>query len=109
MRADPLTAPRIAAFAAYALCGMLGASGTAAAASPRCHIHPPDPPAGNGPSGPAIIGPFDGRETCEAARSRLFGDLGRCHCTGGFTPNWLRDAPATDRPPSGMTPVAPLP
>lgn len=70
-----------------------------ALASPRisCHIHPPaalterqaDASAGgqatvaNPP--PQTIGPFSERDQCEAARRRLFGELGRCHCVAAFS------------------------
>lgn len=58
---------------------------TAPLAAPRtsCHIHPPQTDeADEAPT--TTLGPFSRPADCEAARARLFGDLGRCHCNSGF-------------------------
>jgi hypothetical protein len=74
-----------------ALCLFAGA----ASAAPRgnCHIHAPaEAASGQTPTVeavPATIGPFDGVGACERARRGLFGELGRCHCSAGFTPGWV--------------------
>lgn len=73
---------------------LVGLSLLALAAAPRadgrlrvsCHIHPPDVAiASAGVPVPAgTIGPFLEQTECEAARARLFGSDGRCHCAPGF-------------------------
>jgi hypothetical protein len=82
--------------------GGLALAATLAAARPvsaatlgtACQIDPPQAASGDEVPATTTIGPFSDPPDCEAARARLFGDLGRCHCTTGFTPARVpRDAP----------------
>lgn len=67
----------------------VGYGGQVCAAGPStsCHIHPPQRSAGE-ETPAAIVGPFSLLADCEAARASLFGELGRCHCTTGFSQGW---------------------
>jgi hypothetical protein len=59
-----------------------GGMAAASALRTACHIHPPTDASGTPGT---LIGPFADPAACRAARVRLFGDLGRCHCTRGFS------------------------
>lgn len=84
---------------------LLGGAAVAAILNTSCHIHPPAQ-ASDAPV--ASIGPFTNAEQCEAARARMFGDLGRCHCSRGFFPmrgsDGMRPQPAAGEAPREILP-----
>ena len=84
-------------------CLLLGASGNLSAKT-SCHVHPPADAKADAPSTPTTIGPYDTRDTCEQARRALFGQLGRCHCTAGFTPGWVGSESSGAPMPPGLPP-----
>ena len=87
---------------------LIGASGDLRAKT-SCHVHPPPDARVDAPSAPATIGPYGNRDACEQARRELFGQLGRCHCTAGFTPGWVGGEPGGAAMPPGLPPGAAMP
>ena len=90
------------------LCLLAGNSGHLAAKT-ACHIHPPTATNADEQSSPALIGPFDDRSACESARQQLFGALGRCRCTAGFTPGWVGAEPGSRAATPGLPTEAAMP
>ena len=87
---------------------LIGASGDLTAKT-SCHVHPPSDARVDAPSAPATIGPYSDRDACEQARRELFGQLGRCHCTAGFTPGWVGSESGSATMPPGLPPGAAMP
>ncbi len=69
-------------------CLLFGAS-SGLDAKTSCHVHPPAEARSGGPADTTTIGPYATRDACEQARRERFGELGRCHCSAGFTPGWV--------------------
>lgn len=89
-------------------CLLFGTSGGLDAKT-SCHVHPPAEARSGDPEGTTIIGPYATRDTCEKSRRQRFGELGRCHCSAGFTPGWV-GGETTDAPlPPGLPPGAAMP
>jgi hypothetical protein len=76
---------------------------SASALELSCHIHPPSAD-DTGGAVPALIGPFSDEASCQAARQRLFGSAGRCHCVLGFASPPSAGPRSSDAPDSRQLP-----
>jgi len=112
-RAEPVAAGRrlLTRSVTVLLCaGLLMGANSDLMAKTSCHVHALVDARADVRSTPATIGPYDDRDACEQARRELFGPLGRCHCTAGFTPGWVVGSEPSGAPiPPGLPPGAAMP